>query len=176
LAWRFTTSGLAIALVVSLAGVAAQAAQVTEDVRFTTSDGVSLLVKVGGEGSLETARPVIVEFSPYRPDCCAAYGGADYNYLQVHIRGTGDSDGRFDSLGERTQEDVVEVLDWACHQPWSNGHLGIFGFSASAITIYNSLHFELRCVEAAVLWSGTHELYRDLLYPEIGRASCRERV
>jgi len=162
---RFTMSGLAVALVASLASVAVQAAQITEDVRFVASDGVSLLLKVGGEGSLETARPVIVEFSPYGPTCCATYGGPDYNYVQVHIRGTGDSDGRFDSLGERTQEDVVEVLDWACHQPWSNGHLGVFGFSASAITIYNSLHFALPCVEAAVQWSGTHELYRDLLWP-----------
>jgi predicted acyl esterase len=159
-------SVLAVALAAFVAGVAAEAAQVTEDVRFPASDRVELLVKVGGEGSLPLdPRPVIVEFSPYRPGCCATYGGPEYNYLQVHIRGTGDSDGRFDSLGERTQKDVVEVLDWACHQPWSDGHLGLFGFSASAITIYNSLHYTLPCVDAGVMWSGTHELYRDLIYP-----------
>ena len=39
------------------------------------------------------------------------------------------------------------------------------GFSASAITVYNSLHLTLPCVRAAVLKSGTFELYRDLLYP-----------
>jgi len=159
-------SGVAAALVACVVGIAAEAAQVTEDIRFAADDGVELLIKLGGEGPAPLgARPVIVEFSPYRPGCCAAYGGAEYNYLQVHIRGTGDSDGRFDSLGERTQQDVVEVLDWACHQPWSNGHLGVFGFSASAITFYNSLHYDLPCVDAAVMWSGTHELYRDLLYP-----------
>ena len=57
------------------------------------------------------------------------------------------------------------MLAWACQQPWSNGRLGLFGFSASAIAVYNSLHLELPCVETAVLGSGTHELYRDLLYP-----------
>ena len=154
----------AAALVATLAGGTARAAQVTVAQRFVTSDGVSLQTFVGGEGSL-SPRPVIVEFSPYRPGCCPVFAGPDYNYLQVHIRGTGDSDGRFDSLGPRTQKDVVEVLEWACHQPWSNGTLGIFGFSASAITFYNSMHLPLPCVKAAVMWSGTHDLYRDLLVP-----------
>ena len=79
--------------------------------------------------------------------------------------GTGDSGGRFDALGPRTQQDVAEVLRWACSQPWSDGTLGLNGFSASAITVYNSLHLPLPCVKAAVLKSGTHELYRDLIYP-----------
>jgi putative CocE/NonD family hydrolase len=39
------------------------------------------------------------------------------------------------------------------------------GFSASAITVYNSLHLSLPCVRTAVLRSGTFELYRDLLWP-----------
>ena len=124
---------------------------------------------LGGRGPLVggelPARPVIVEFSPYGPGCCLELGGPDFNYLQVHIRGTGLSAGSFDALGPRTQQDVAEVLAWACAQPWSNGRLGLYGFSASAITVYNSLHLDLPCVETAVLGSGTHELYRDLLYP-----------
>ena len=68
-------------------------------------------------------------------------------------------------LGPRTQQDVQQTLSWACHQPWSNGNLGLNGFSASAITIYNSLHQSLPCVKVAVLKSGTYSLYRDLLYP-----------
>jgi uncharacterized protein len=159
-----TGSVVAVSLVATLVGLPAHAAQVTRSERFVASDGVSLQTYVGGEEPL-VPRPVIVEFSPYRPGCCAQYAGPGYNYLQVHIRGTGDSDGRFDSLGPRTQADVVEVLDWACHQPWSNGTLGVFGFSASAITFYNSLHLSMPCVKAAVMWSGTQELYRDLLLP-----------
>jgi uncharacterized protein len=147
----------------------APAAAVARDLRVETSDGVSLLTRLGGVGPLVDGqlppRPVIVEFSPYGPGCCAALAGPEYNYLQVHIRGTGQSDGAFDALGPRTQRDVVEVLDWACRQPWSNGRIGLYGFSASAITVYNSLHLELPCVETAVLGAGTHELYRDLMYP-----------
>src|ERR1043165_1058640 len=95
-----------VAIAVCLLAIAAEAAQVAQDIRFTTSDGVELLIKLGGEGPAPLpARPLILEFSPSRPGCCATYGGDEFNYLQVHIRGTGDSDGRFDSLGERTQRD-----------------------------------------------------------------------
>jgi predicted acyl esterase len=169
---------MAIAIAALVAGavpgwppIAAQAVepQVTRNLRVTMSDAVALEAKLGGRGPLTdnelSARPVIVEFSPYAPGCCAEVGGPDFNYLQVHIRGTGLSNGSFDALGPRTQQDIAEVLGWACAQPWSNGHLGLVGFSASAIVVYNALHLDLPCVDAAVLGSGTHELYRDLLYP-----------
>ncbi len=131
---------------------------------MTMSDGVSLKATVTGASPL-SARPVIVEFSPYGNGSGTTYDGPAYNYLLVQIRGTGSSDGEFDALGPRTQQDVQESLQWACHQPWSDGRLGLNGFSASAITIYNSLHLSLPCVRTAVLRSGTFELYRDLLWP-----------
>ena len=147
----------------------APAPQITQDLRVEMSDGVEVLVRLGGRGPLVDghlpARPVIAEFSPYGPGCCAEYGGPEFNYLQVHIRGTGDSNGSFDALGPRSQADLVEVMGWACEQPWSTGRLGLWGFSASAIIAYNSFHQEIPCLATAVLGSGTHELYRDLLYP-----------
>jgi uncharacterized protein len=155
---------IGIAVLATTGGATAHAAQVSQNARFTASDGVSLQTTVSGEAPLQP-RPVIVEFSPYGRGSGTLDPGPAYNSLLVQIRGTGDSDGRFDALGPRTQADVAEVLDWACHQPWSNGDLGLNGFSASAITIYNSLHLQLPCVRAAVLKSGTFELYRDLLWP-----------
>lgn len=142
----------------------ARAAQTTLNTTVTMDDGVALAATITGEAPL-TARPVIVEFSPYGNGSGTTYDGTAYNYLLVQIRGTGSSDGEFDALGDRTQKDVAETLQWACHQPWSNGHLGLNGFSASAITVYNSLHLTLPCVQTAVLRSGTFELYRDLLWP-----------
>jgi putative CocE/NonD family hydrolase len=156
--------GFVGALVLLVACAPARAAQVRKDTRFTASDGVSLQTTVTGASPL-APRPTIVEFSPYGRDSGSFAPGPGYNFLLVQIRGTGDSDGRFDALGDRTQADVAEVLRWACHQPWSDGRLALNGFSASAITIYHSLHLALPCVEAAVLKSGTFELYRDLLWP-----------
>jgi predicted acyl esterase len=148
-----------------LAGAAPAAAETTSvNERFAASDGVELQTTLTGQAPLGP-RPVIVEFSPYGRDSGTLDPGPAYNSLLVQIRGTGDSDGRFDALGPRTQADVSEVLRWACDQSWSNGTLGLNGFSASAITIYNSLHRRLPCVRAAVMKSGTYELYRDLLWP-----------
>jgi len=132
--------------------------------RVTMSDGVSLQATVTGEAPL-IPRPLIVEFSPYGSGTGTTYDGPAYNYVLVQIRGTGDSDGRFDALGARTQRDVATTLRWACRQTWSNRRIGLNGFSASAITVYNSLHRRLPCVRTAALRSGTFELYRDLLWP-----------
>lgn len=164
------TRGLVLALLGSLlvAGGWSQPATAEGPVvvqqRFTASDGVEIQTTLTSPGAVQP-RPTVVEFSPYGRDSGTLVVGPEYNTLLVQIRGTGDSDGRFDALGPRSQADVVEVLEWACAQPFSDGRLALNGFSASAIVLYNSWHTELPCVEAAVLRSGTHELYRDLLVP-----------
>lgn len=145
-------------------GSASAATSAQQEFTFTASDGVDLRATLTGSDGI-AARPTVVEFSPYGRNSGTLDIGADYNTLLVQIRGTGDSDGSFDALGPRTQKDVREVLEWACAQPWSDGKLAINGFSASAITIYNSLHQEWPCVKAMVLRSGTYSLYRDLLMP-----------
>ncbi|HVK26905.1 MAG TPA: CocE/NonD family hydrolase, partial [Nocardioides sp.] len=157
-----TVSGLAAAPLPAHAEEPAEPVVVQQ--RFTTSDGVELQTTLTSTGPV-AAKPTVVEFSPYGRGSETLEVSADYNFLLVQIRGTGDSDGSFDALGPRTQADVVEVLDWACDQPFSDGRLALNGFSASAITLYNSWHLELPCVQAAILKSGTHELYRDLLVP-----------
>ena len=161
---RAALAALVVLVATAFAAGSARAAQVSQQERFTASDGVTLQTTITGEGPL-TARPLIVEFSPYGRDSGTVDAGSAYNYLLVQIRGTGDSDGSFDALGPRTQKDVAEVLEWACQRPWSDGRIGLNGFSASAITIYNSLHQSLPCVKTMVLKSGTLELYRDLIYP-----------
>ena len=141
------------------------APKVTQIVNFETSDGAELHVVLTGHGDLRP-RPVIVQFSPYGDigRDLPNFGPA-YNYAYVNVRGTGQSSGIWSAIGPRDQQDIAEFLAWACHQSWSNGRLGLYGFSASAIAIYNSLHQKLECVEAAALMAGTADLYRDLLYP-----------
>ncbi|MFW6869781.1 CocE/NonD family hydrolase [Nocardioides sp. CPCC 206347] len=146
------------------AGAEDTPAPVVVDQWFTTSDGIELQTTLTSTGPVE-AKPTVVEFSPYGNNSQTLEVGPDYNYLLVQIRGTGGSDGSFDALGPKSQSDVVEVLEWACTQPFSDGRLALNGFSASAIVLYNSWHQELPCVKAAILKSGTHELYRDLLVP-----------
>ncbi|RYY46414.1 MAG: CocE/NonD family hydrolase [Actinomycetales bacterium] len=155
------------ALVLGALGSPAHAAdgeRETTKVRVSTSTGASLAAAVSGAAPLQ-ARPTVVEFTPYGERGASFSVGEEYNFLTVQIRGTGDSGGGFDVLGPKTQRDVRDTLAWACSQSWSDGRLAVVGFSASAITYFNSQHQELPCVKAAVMRSGTFELYRDLLVP-----------
>jgi len=150
---------------------AEDAPTIVEAVTFTADDGAQLRAYVrgvprdsaSGAGDL-SPRPLIVEFSPYGGNGIPDFGPA-YNHVFVHARGTGESTGVWSAIGPRDQQDIQEFLEWACEQPWSNGHIGLYGFSASAIAVYNSMHLPLACVDAASLMAGTNELYRDLLYP-----------
>lgn len=160
---RTVLATLAVLLATATAPPAGAATERRSE-QFVASDGVALQTTLTGQAPL-VARPTIVEFSPYGRDSGTFDAGPAYNHLLVQLRGTGDSHGRFDVLGPRTQADLAETLGWACKQPWSDGRFGLAGFSASAIAVYNALHLELPCVRAAVLKSGTHELYRDLLVP-----------
>lgn len=148
----------------ALVAAPAAATTVSSTTTITMSDGVQLTATLSGDGSI-SPRPTVVEFTPYGPGTASLPASNAYNYLLVQIRGTGASGGSFDALGPRTQQDVAETLQWACTQPWSQQQLALAGFSASAITVYNSLHLALPCVKAMVLKSGTFELYRDLLVP-----------
>lgn len=141
---------------------------ISETLKFEASDGAQLQVVLRGVPDADDglcARPLIVEFSPYGGASGVPDFGPAYNYAYVHARGTGSSTGEWGAVGPRDQQDVSELLAWACEQPWSNGRIGLYGFSASAIAVYNSMHLPLACVEAAALMAGTHDLYRDLLYP-----------
>ncbi|MGK8520801.1 CocE/NonD family hydrolase [Nocardia asteroides] len=56
-----------------------------------------------------------------------------YSQVVVDVRGTGFSQGIWDMLRGREQQDTIEVIDWASRQPWSNGRIGMNGISYSAI-------------------------------------------
>ncbi|GAB2730774.1 CocE/NonD family hydrolase [Nocardia thraciensis] len=56
-----------------------------------------------------------------------------YSQVVVDVRGTGFSQGEWDMLRDREQQDTVEVIDWASSQPWSDGKVGMNGISYSGI-------------------------------------------
>ena len=144
-------------------GATASTTWVSQPLSFQTTDGTVLHAAVAGTGSL-SPRPVIVEDSPYAPDVSTLeWVGSDFNVVELQWRGTGLSGGSLDSAGALDQRDLSQFLGWACTQPWSNGSIGLYGFSASAIVVYNAMHLSLPCVKTAVLMAGSTDLYRDLL-------------
>ena len=136
---------------------------VTQNLSFTASDGTVLHASVAGFGNLDP-RPLIVEDSPYAPAASTlSWAGSQFNLVELQWRGTGLSGGSLDSTGTEDQTDLSQFLGWACTQSWSNGSIGLYGFSASAIVVYNAMHLTLPCVKTSALMAGTTDLYRDLL-------------
>ena len=143
---------------------ATAAATTTQNLAIQVSDGVTLRGTLLGAAPIQ-ARPLVMEFTPYgQPTYAGLYAGPDFNYLTIDDRGTGDSGGAWNMMGDRSDADIAEVMGWACHQPWSSGAIALQGFSASAIAAYNAMRNPLPCLKTAVLGAGTYSIYRDLVY------------
>jgi uncharacterized protein len=114
----------------------AQFATVTDkDVPITMSDGVKLYADV-----IRPAKPgrypVMLEQTPYNKnvvDGSTSFGDNSYfaqrGYAVVieDVRGTGSSEGQWQSFDDREQRDGFETVQWAAGQPWSDGRVGLFG-------------------------------------------------
>jgi putative CocE/NonD family hydrolase len=110
------------------------------------SDGVRLFADVlrpaQPDGSPAPGRfPVILTQTPYNKNSPQLNFQNDYlvqrGYVQViaDVRGTGASEGMWDSFGEREQRDGYELAQWVHSQdrPWSDGRIGLFGASYGGI-------------------------------------------
>jgi uncharacterized protein len=119
---------------------------VTSDVPISMSDGATLYANVyrpaKADGSPVRGRfPVILTQTPYNKNAPGLGFRNDYlvqrGYVQVvaDVRGTGSSEGTWDSFGSREQRDGYELARWAHskRRPWSNGRVGLWGGSYAAI-------------------------------------------
>src|SRR5438105_4717358 len=110
----------------------------TQDVRITMDDGVTL----DSDQYVPTAGcpcPVILVQTPYRKsgggvgEANTVFPQHGYAEIAVDVRGTGSSEGYWDSFGAREQKDGAELVNYAAHAPFSNGVVGLAGVSYSAI-------------------------------------------
>src|SRR3954452_4404765 len=147
-----TTLGLTVAA--ALLAPAAQAAPVSIcNAPIRMSDGVTLRANVFLPKA-DARVPVVLTITGYNkdtnnplglPGCStdSALASGNQALLDKGIgimilddRGTGASEGRWDSWGQRTQDDYSEVLDWIQAQNWSNGRVGMNGTSYMGITSF----------------------------------------
>jgi putative CocE/NonD family hydrolase len=115
-----------------------------QDASITMSDGVVLhadVIRPSSDGSTPAPGkfPVLVTQTPYNKAAPQLNFEDDYlvehGYVQViaDVRGTGSSEGNWDSFGTREQLDGPEIVAWARSQPWSDGDIGLHGTSYGAI-------------------------------------------
>src|SRR5579862_7347041 len=132
---------LLIALALALPTIApAQSTSydVVADVRIPMPDGVLL----DADEYIPTTGcpcPTILVQTPYRKSGSAVSEGNTifpsngYAMVVVDVRGTGSSEGMWDSFGALEQQDSVTLVQFAASQPFSNGIVGLSGVSYSAI-------------------------------------------
>lgn len=113
-----------------------------QNVPVEMRDGVTLRANVARPAA-DGRFPVLVIQTPYNKDggINTFLGGAadyfterGYAVVTVDVRGTGSSEGTWDSFGPAEQRDGKRIVGWARKQPWSNGRIGLWGPSYMAIT------------------------------------------
>ncbi len=138
---RSLATALMMAAAVLAAGQARAATtsyNVTSGVRITMNDSVLLDSDeyVPTEGC---PCPTILVQTPYGKSSSAVAEGNPifpsngYAMIVVDVRGTGASEGSWDSFGALEQGDSATLVQWAASRPFSNGVIGLSGVSYGAI-------------------------------------------
>ncbi|MBF6331092.1 CocE/NonD family hydrolase [Nocardia transvalensis] len=88
-----------------------------------------------------------------------------YTMVMVDVRGTGFSEGVWEAFGHREQQDTLEVIDWASHQPWSDGKIGMAGVSYSGINQIMAAQANPPALRAIFPVIPSSDLIRDTVAP-----------
>ena len=125
-----------------------------------------MLFPLDKENMLKPMMPVAV-----CPEFVSIEGG-DYNfyvrrgYAQVfaNVRGTGQSGGLFDHLGDGTIEDMYDVIEWLAKQPWCDGQVATFGTSYFSMTAKRVAELKPPSLKTIFAPFGTTDQYRQAIY------------
>jgi putative CocE/NonD family hydrolase len=142
------------------------------EVSIPMPDGIRLAATLYMAPEPETARPVVLEYLPYRKDDGMLERDLGlYPYLvsrgyvgaRVDIRGTGRSEGTLPEgeYSEREQLDGMEVIAWLAAQPWCNGKVGMWGISWGG---FNSIQLAMRrppALGAIIAVDASDDLFHD---------------
>lgn len=111
---------------------------VTENGYLTVTDGTRLRYHMERAEDAPPG-PVVMQYDGYDagtgtyfsdiPDVKARLLELGYTVLGVSARGTGCSTGAFDLFEPQRAVDGAEAVEWAAVQPWSNGKIGMIGYS-----------------------------------------------
>ena len=147
-----------------LAPATAGAMVTKNDVTIPASDGVNLVgdVYLPADG---TARyPAVIDMEPYGRSSSTDYVDKGYARINTDVRGSGKSGGALCLLCSREQQDVYDVVEWVAKQPWSNGHVALYGYSYSAITSLLGAALDPPHLDAVVVGHPPTDPYRDVVW------------
>lgn len=120
--------------------------------------------------------PAIIEYTPYHKNNNLAYGprasrypyfaAQGYVFVNVDIRGTGDSGGCNTTPSSPEEiRDNLEVIRWCARQPWCDGNVGMIGISYTAGVCYDAARLAPPELKAVVLCQMTSDWYQGMACP-----------
>jgi hypothetical protein len=153
------------------------------NVPITMSDGVVLRARVThpatADGKAAPGRfPAILTQTPYNKSLISATSGRvstlagapavltrnGYVTISVDVRGTGNSEGDWDSFGPLEQRDSQEIIQWIGKQPWYDGRLGLYGASYMAINQFLTAAKHPPGLKAMFPIIPAGDVYRDVVW------------
>ena len=139
---------------------------------ITVRDGIGLAADIymptNGVGKF----PALLEALPYRKDDLTASSHSE-EYLRLasegnfvvcrlDLRGTGSSQGvATDEYPLSELDDLADVIDWLATQPWSNGRVGMFGYSYSGFNSLQAACTRPKALKAICAIYATDDRYTD---------------
>jgi predicted acyl esterase len=157
------TAVLTVALGAAAPGPAS-AMTTMSDVTIPASDGVNLVGDVYLPADGRGRYPAVIDMEPYGRSGSTDYVNDGYARINTDVRGSGKSGGALCLLCLREQQDVYDVVEWVAKQPWSDGHVALYGYSYSAITSLLGSALAPPHLDAVVAGHPPTDPYRDVVW------------
>ena len=135
-----------------------------------TRDGVRLDADIYRPDTDEQL-PILLMRQPYGREIASTvvyahprwYAAQGYIVVIQDVRGRGTSDGEFD-LFTHEVTDGLDTINWVSQLPYSNGKVGMYGFSYQGMTqLYTAVH-QPECLKAIAPAMVAYDLYTDWAY------------
>ena len=101
-------------------------------------DGVQLEAWIFKPAGLQSKAPTVLCLTQYEIDGMTPgryFTERGYVYAQVYVRGRGRSGGeKSENLGLQVGRDGYDLVEWIAAQPWSDGHVVMYGASFFGMT------------------------------------------
>jgi hypothetical protein len=112
--------------------------------------------------------PVVLLYGPYAEGVTSdpTWNSSGYAMLGVNFRGTGCSQGVFNmTRADIWGRDGANAVAWAAKQPWSDGKIGMIGFSFTGTSQIATGAYAGPALKAILPFNVFPDLYRDISYP-----------
>jgi predicted acyl esterase len=149
-----------------------------ENIYVTMRDGAKIAIDVYGPEAdgpypgLLSMSPYIKEIQQQPPELSHSIeAGAThffvprgYVHVVAQVRGTGLSQGQYNFLDIKEQQDGYDLVEWIAQQPWCDGNVGMLGDSYFAMIQYLVAAQKPPHLKCIVPYDGLTDPYRDFCY------------